>query len=390
MYNKLITTALVTAMSAFLLAGCNSNKIFKTDQKKPTKLTQLSESITVLQPVFSTKIEQGAKLKRDAVKKKDAIDLQVAFNTYGLVTANRSGTVKAFADSSAIWSTNIADAITSGVAASDQIVMVGTRSAKIIALDAKDGNKLWETSLPSVSLTPALIVGRYAVVSANNGATYGLDARTGTIIWQYTTQNSALSIRGAAKPTLLNASTVLIGSADGRVHVLNISTGTPILVERVGVASGSGDISRLRDVDGEPLVSSDGYLYAGSYSGQLLGYNTNGQNVGFTELLPTSQALAIYKNQLIGSSIYGEIVSFDRITGEKIWQNDDLKYRGLTNPVIIGQYIAVGDAQGFIHVLDFTGKIISRVDSKTPLTSLQVHNNRLYAQGGDVLNVWQF
>ena len=86
-----------------------------------------------------------------------------------------------------------------------------------------------------------------------------------------------------------------------------------------------------------------------------------------------------------------EVVAFDRLTGDQLWQNDELKYRGLTNPVTIGQHIAVGDQQGVIHVLNASGQIISRVSTKGELTSLSVVNNRLYAQSTDgIVSIYQF
>ena len=92
-----------------------------------------------------------------------------------------------------------------------------------------------------------------------------------------------------------------------------------------------------------------------------------------------------------GLRIDGEVVAFDRFTGDQLWKNDDLKYRGLTNPVTIGQHIAVGDKQGVIHVLNASGQIISRVSTKGELTSLSVVNNRLYAQSTDgIVSIYQF
>ncbi|OAV17242.1 hypothetical protein AO373_1935 [Moraxella catarrhalis] len=94
---------------------------------------------------------------------------------------------------------------------------------------------------------------------------------------------------------------------------------------------------------------------------------------------------------VIGSSTDGDVVAFNRLTGEKLWENHDLKYRGLTNPVTIGTYIAVGDSDGVVHILNHQGQIVSRVNTKGALTNLTVINHRLYAQSADgVVTVWQF
>ena len=45
-----------------------------------------------------------------------------------------------------------------------------------------------------------------------------------------------------AKPLALDARTVLIGGADGRIHALDTMTGAPVWTRRVGLAMGSGEI----------------------------------------------------------------------------------------------------------------------------------------------------
>ena len=94
---------------------------------------------------------------------------------------------------------------------------------------------------------------------------------------------------------------------------------------------------------------------------------------------------------MIATSLDGKIVAYDRRTGEKLWENEALAYRKLTNPVMIGNYIAVGDLDGVVHLFDpATGTIVSRVQTKGTLTTLQVEGNRLLTQStsGQVA-IWQ-
>ena len=74
-----------------------------------------------------------------------------------------------------------------------------------------------------------------------------------------------------------------------------------------------------------------------------------------------------------------------------MWESEALAYRALTNPVMIGNYIAVGDLEGVVHLFDpATGDIVSRVETKGALTSLQVQGSRLMTQStsGQVA-IWQ-
>lgn len=392
MYQRFINTALVAAL-AVTMAGCGT-KAIKPTERKPAKLVNIQTPVAVLTQVSSIRLDQGRSgfSRRNTNLRKDVIDLQIAPLADGMIAASRSGIVSGYMGESIAWQYNAEDVITGGVGIDDQgsVAVIGTRSGKLIALDARTGAPRWAVELASSSLTPALISGDKVIVITNSGTIFGLDINSGATVWQYATQVPNTSVRGMAKPLALDARTVLIGGADGRIHALDTMTGAPVWNRRVGLAMGSGEIDQLRDVDGTPTVV-DHYLYAASYSGQLTGFDMTTGRTMFVSELSSTKKLATLADAVIGSSTDGDVVAFNRLTGEKLWENHDLKYRGLTNPVTIGTYIAVGDADGVVHILNHQGQIISRANTKGALTNLTVINNRLYAQSADgVVTVWQF
>lgn len=391
MHQGFIKTALVVAVATTMVGCAAGKRIFQEDPRKPAKLVKLEASTTVLNQVSSTKLEQGnSAFKRKKVKSKDVVDLQVVPTAEGFIAASRGGVVSAISHGQTAWTANGDDIITSGVAASSEAIAIGTRQGKIIALDVATGQTRWTAQLPSASFAPALIHGGKVIVSTNSSVIYGLNLATGAIDWQYTTQAPTVSIRGAAKPVLVDARTVLVGGSDGRIHAIDVATGAPIWARRVGLIKGSSDIAKLRDVDGDPLIVGN-HLYATAYSGQVVGFDMATGQTMFVSNLASTNNLTAMDALLVGSNIDGEVVAFNRLTGEEVWKNSELKFRGLTNPVAIGQYIAVGDKDGVVHVLDNAGKIISRADAKNELTSLQAVGNRLYAQSANgVVSVWQF
>lgn len=392
MYQRFINTALVAAL-AVTMAGCGT-KAIKPTERKPAKLVNIQTPVAVLTQVSSVRLDQGRSgfSRRNTSLRKDVIDLQIAPLADGMIAASRSGIVSGYMGESIAWQYNAEDVITGGVGIDDQgsVAVIGTRSGKLIALDARTGAPRWAVELASSSLTPALISGDKVIVITNSGTIFGLDINSGATVWQYATQVPNTSVRGMAKPLALDARTVLIGGADGRIHALDTMTGAPVWNRRVGLAMGSGEIDQLRDVDGTPTVV-DHYLYAASYSGQLTGFDMTTGRTMFVSELSSTKKLATLVDAVIGSSTDGDVVAFNRLTGEKLWENHDLKYRGLTNPVTIGTYIAVGDADGVVHILNNQGQIVSRVNTKGALTNLTVINHRLYAQSADgVVTVWQF
>lgn len=379
------------AVLALTATGCDRSSRSKTPENKPAKLVKIDNEVAVLNKVVSFSLPQaGGRFGGANVNKKDVVDLQVASVGGALITASRTGVVSAFTDNVQTWSVNVGDVISSGVATDGRLAVVGTRSGKVVALDGATGNVVWERSLPSSLLAPALIGSGRVMVSANDGVIYALNASDGSQVWQFSTQNPAVSVRGAATPISLDANTALFGTADGRIHAINPQVGTPLWTRRVGRAVGGSQVHRMSDVDGTPLVAGQ-YLYVPSYSGQLAGFNMSTGRTLFVSEFASTKSPVLLDNQLIGTSIHGDVVAFNAMTGDILWENNELRYRRLTNPVVIGSHVAVGDLDGVVHVLDNTGKIISRTNIKGQLTSLQVIKNRLYAQSSeDVVVVWQF
>ncbi|MFA9486712.1 MULTISPECIES: outer membrane protein assembly factor BamB [unclassified Moraxella] len=391
MHARFTKTVLVCALGAIALTGCATG--IKGEDKKPAKLIKIDAPIGVLSPIFQASLEQGRSLsKGERVSKKDIVDLQVSEVDDVLVAASRGGIVSAMKEGRPLWSADLKDAITSGVATSKtgKVAVIGTRSGKVVALDIATGASLWEVSLQTSSQTPALISDDRVLLSANNGIIYGLDLRTGRVVWQFGTQQADISVRGAAKPLHLDGQTALFGMADGRIHAINPATGSPLWARRVGLPTGGSAVERMSDVDGTPLVVGQ-YLYVTSFSGQLVGFDMSTGRAMFAAKIASTKSPTILGDALITTGVNGDVKAFNRLTGEELWLNEELKNRKLTNPIAVGNHVAVGDYEGIIHLLDATGNIVDRVQTKGELTSLQVVGNRLYTQSATgVVSIWQF
>ena len=382
------TTAMhvaVIAVMATAVVGCNRG--IKPVVNDPVKLVQIAQPISVLQPVFSTDV--GSK----KASSKDPLDLQVGYANSQIVTASRGGDLTGF-DSAGqrAWSVNVGDQITGGVTldALSQTAIISTRGGLVMAFDSATGAKRWQQQLTGSVLTPALISNNRVILSANDGFLHGLSLQNGQSVWQFATQVPAISVRGTAAPTLLDAKTALLATADGRLHAITVDNGLPQWSRRVGVGAGSSEVERMSDVDGMPIVDNN-QLFAISYSGQLLGINLASREVLFVNELASLKSLAVNSQQVIATSLDGKVVAYNRSNGEVLWESEELAYRHLTNPVMIGNYIAVGDFDGVVHLFDpASGKIVSRVQTKGPLSSLQVQGSRLLTQStsGQVA-IWQ-
>lgn len=382
---KTVMHVAVLAVMSTAVIGCNRG--IKPVVNNPVKLVQIAQPISVLQPVFSTDV--GNK----KASKKDPLDLQVGYLNGQIVTASRGGDLTGFnSTGERAWSIKVGDQITGGVAldALSQTAIISTRSGKVMAFDSATGAKRWEQQLSGTVLTPALITNNRVILSANDGFLHGLSLQTGQSVWQFATQVPAISVRGSAAPTLLDSKTALLATADGRLHAVTTDSGLPQWSRRVGVGTGSSEVERMSDVDGTPIVDKN-QLFAVSYSGQLLGIDLATRQVMFVNEFVSLKSLAVNNQQVIATGLDGKVAAYNRNTGEMLWESEELAYRNLTNPVMIGNYIAVGDLDGVVHLFDpASGKIVSRVQTKGALSSLQVQGTRLMTQStsGQVA-IWQ-
>lgn len=389
------TRSLILAgiLSAVAMVGCSKN--IKPEVKKPVRLIEIDNPMAALNPIFHMNLSSSGRFGRqDRLHKKDIPALQVAFDDTYLFGATPSGAVEAFEMGHRIWSINVGEPIVSGVAydQSSHLVLVGTRSGRIVALDGQTGAARWEYNIGSSVRASALIAGNRAILSANDGIIHGLNLQNGTSIWQFGTQSPNISVRGAAKPLRLDGNTVLFGTADGRIHAVSIDQGKPLWTRRVGVAIGGSSVGRMSDVDGTPLVV-DNHLYVTSFSGNLTGFDmSTGRTLFSVKGLVTTHALAHQHGVLIGVDADGMIHGFDRQNGTRLWENNALLHRKPTEPVVIGNYIAIGDLEGVVHLFTKEGNLVGRatLKGKNPIVSLTTYGNRLAAQtaSGDIA-VWE-
>lgn len=55
------------------------------------------------------------------------------------------------------------------------------------------------------------------------------------------------------------------------------------------------------------------------------------------------------------------VVAVDARSGTELWENSLLEHRQLTAPVIVGNYLVLGDTLGYLHWLDrSTGEFVAQ------------------------------
>ena len=272
----------------------------------------------------------------------------------------------------------------------DGLVVVGSGKGYLYGLDAATGAVKWQRQLSGSILSPSLIHAGRVITYANDGTVFGTDANTGEPVWTFDTATVPLSVRGNAAPVLGDDNTVIMANNSGYVYGLDVQSGIPRWQRRVAVSEGRSEVQRLIDIDGEPAIA-DNNMFTVSYQGQLTAVNLQSQRVMWSQDTSSLRSPALGNGLVYVATSEGHIQAFNQVTGEKAWEQDALAYRKLSNPVMIGQYVVVGDLDGYLHLIDpNTGNVLGRVRSKGEITTIRAIDNRLYvATRTGNLSVWQ-
>ncbi|WP_180021000.1 outer membrane protein assembly factor BamB [Acinetobacter sp. YH16044] len=373
-----ITCALTVLTLA--LAGC-ANK-GKVEKVKPNPLPKLEQAKT-LAPVFSNSVA--------STEEADPLRLRMDADNGVVFSVNPNGEVQAYKGKERLWQKKISkQGLTAGVEAADGIVVVGNAKGQLFALDQATGEQKWTAQLTGALLSPSLIQAGRVISVTNDGTVYANDVATGQQTWTYNLPNVQFSLRGMAAPVSLDARHVLIASSNAYIYVIDALSGIPKMQRRVAVSDGRSDVQRLIDIDGEPTVAGQ-FLITTSYQGQVTALDLASQQV-----IWSNDASSIQRPEVVGNGVFvaqtdGKIVAYEITTGQKLWENDQLLNRQLSNPVMLGQELVVGDLDGVLHLINpATGELVGRSKTSGEVRSLRVIDNQLYVSTRKgALSIWQ-
>ncbi|WP_313564506.1 outer membrane protein assembly factor BamB [Acinetobacter sp.] len=374
-----ITCALTVLTLA--LAGC-AGKTNKVPEVKPNPLPKLTQAKTLV-PVFSTSVAST-----DAA---DPLRLRLDADNGVVFAIDPKGEVSAFKGKQRLWQKKVSkENLSSGVEAAEGLVVVGNQKGQLFALDQQTGEQKWTAQLTGALLAPSLIHAGRVISVSNDGTVYAHEIATGAQVWTYNLPNVQFSLRGMAAPVALDARNVLIASSNAYIYALDALSGVPKLQRRVAVSDGRSDIQRLVDIDGEPVVAGQ-FVVTTSYQGQVTVLDLASQQVVWSE-----DASSIQRPEVVGNGVFvaqtdGKIKAFEITSGQLLWENDQLLNRKLSNPVMLGTDLVVGDLDGVLHLIDpRTGQITGRSKTSGEVRSLRVIDNQLYVSTRKgALSIWQ-
>lgn len=320
----------------------------------PRELAEIVEEVN-LTPVWQQKASEG--------KGSKYLKLEMVVSDGKLFVADLKGKVLAIDQMTGelIWEVKTELPISGGLEVGYEHVFFGTTDADVVALKLNDGDTAWTSQVSSEVLSTPRFSDGLLVVRSVDGAVNTLDAANGEERWSYIRDVPALSLRGTSSPVVKSGG-VICGYANGKLVVLRLKNGLQIWETSVAVARGRGALSRMVDVDSDPLAG-ERYIYAATFNGGVVAVDVrSGQIVWRRSEMSSYKKMIADWVSIYVVDVNNHLWSADQNDGSINWLQDSLEHRQLTPLTQTGDYLLTADYEGYLHVINSTdGALVGRL-----------------------------
>ncbi|RDE23016.1 outer membrane protein assembly factor BamB [Motiliproteus coralliicola] len=287
--------------------------------------------------------------------------LQPALLSSRIFAVDHEGTVVAVERDSGklVWKQELELPISGGVGIGNGRVLVSAYDGQLVALSALDGSEAWRAQLNSEATAPVQVSAGLALVQTIDGQVTAFDSQSGALRWSYSAQEPLLTLRGDSAP-LLTANRAYVGFSSGKLAALDLATGELVWESLVTLPEGRTELERIVDIDGS-LLRDQGLIFAGSYQGRISAISESEGRRLWSSPLSTFRSLAQNGLNLFAVDAEGTVVAFSKRNGDELWKQEALYFRQVSSPTILDGLVAVGDYEGYIHLLDpIDGRFVGR------------------------------
>ena len=284
-----------------------------------------------------------------------------AFADDALYTAARNGTVTRFnaANGRRWWSVTAGQRLSGGVGTDGRVVAVANEDGEVIALDAASGKKLWSSHVSSEVIAAPAVGADMVIVRSIDNRVAAFGAQDGKRRWVYQRSPSSLIIRTPSGVTI-DGDTAYAGFAGGKLAAIALSNGGVRWEATVALPKGATELERVADVVGSPAVQ-EREVCAATYQGRVGCYEVATGRQVWARDISSLTGVSLDSRYAFVADEKGAVQAFDRTNGRSVWKQDKLANRQLSLPQPFGEVVAVGDFEGYVHLLAReTGAFVGR------------------------------
>lgn len=277
-----------------------------------------------------------------------------------LFTANAQGQVTAWAvETGAVrWRAEAGEGLSAGVGSDGQVVAAVTQNNELVVWT--DGRERWRARLGARVLTPPLVAGARVFVLAADRSVTAFDGTTGQRLWSQASRGVEPLVLEQAG-VLMAVGDTLVAGIGGRLTGLQPGNGGVRWSVPLANPRGVNEIERLVDlVAGVGRVDSQ--VCARAFQAAVGCVDAAQGSLVWTRAANGSVGVHADAQRVYGAEANGRLQAWSRASGEPAWSTDLLRHRGLTAPLVLGSSLAVGDAQGYVHLLSVNdGSLLNRL-----------------------------
>ncbi|MDP2833962.1 MAG: outer membrane protein assembly factor BamB [Pseudomonadota bacterium] len=250
-----------------------------------------------------------------------------------------------------LWRIDAGQVLSAGVGVGEGLVLVGTPKGELLAYQAADGSVAWKARLSGELLVPPVAGGGVVAARSNDGRIALFEARDGKQRWANSRALPALTLREQGH-LALGDKALYAGNAGGKLNALSLVNGAPLWESNIALPRGSTELERIADVVG-PLALDERQVCAAAYQGRIVCVDRATGNGTWARELSSLRGVDMDARYVFAGDDQSALLAYERSRGGNSWKQDKLRNRGLSSPVAVaGRYVAVGDYQGQIHLVN--------------------------------------
>lgn len=260
----------------------------------------------------------------------------------------------------AVWTAKLDVRLTAGVGSDGKTTAVVARDGTVIALD-DTGTVKWRSKATSNVSVPPVVGYGVVVVRSGDYRIQAFNAETGERIWNVQRPGPALALRAPARIALFDG-LIITGIPGGKLIAINAVSGDVQWEGIVAAPKGASDLERVNDVVGLPVLAPP-LLCAVAFQGRILCFDlASGGRPVWSKNFSSSAGLTIDSTQAYSPNQSDAMSAFALKDGALKWTQDALRYRKLTSPAVLGNAVAVGDYDGYVHFMAADdGRLLARI-----------------------------
>lgn len=277
--------------------------------------------------------------------------------------------------------------LSGGISAYAGLCAIGSENGYIYVLNSTDGSLKWKYYVGSEIISKVAFSksGDKLFVLDSRGALSCFDAQSGNLNYVAGETSAALRLRAQAHPITVGDDFVIVALANGKINVYSQADGTLVNEIIASRSIGANALQRISDISATPFISGS-KLYILSYKDGLICYDFSTDTISSRLGYSGARDLAYDENIIVVVDEKSHIYAISRADNQELWSNTSLTYRNVSASCIYGNYVVVGDFEGYLYFLDIaTGHIASKleIDNSAIYTAPLVDGNILYVASAD-------